>query len=99
MNEPIDRKFRILAVNPANGKTYTEADAILLCAKDAAVPAALEAYRQKCIELGANPEHVESVGLLIGRVEHFQETVEKRVPDTVGAELPRCIDGILPERQ
>ena len=89
----IDRKFRILAVNPVNGHCYTEEDSLLLCAKDAAVPAALEAYHAKCIELGANPEHVESVRLLIGRVEQFQREVQSRVPDTVGDELKRCIEG------
>lgn len=89
----IDRKFEIFAINPVNGHAYTEEDALLLCAKDAAVPAALEAYRGKCIELGANPEHIESVSLLLGRVEEFQRTVQSRVPDTVGEEVNRCVHG------
>lgn len=42
----IDRKFKIQAVNPVNGNAYTEADALLLCAKDKAVPAALRAYKE-----------------------------------------------------
>lgn len=92
--EKIDRKFRILAVNPVNGKIYTEADSLLLCAKDAAVPAALAAYAEKCEELGANPEHVESVWLLHDRVLDFQKNAGGgRVPDTVGAEIPRCLHG------
>lgn len=70
---------------------------LLLCAKNKAVPAALAAYRDKCIELGANPEHINSVGLLLDRVEHYQQTIESRIPDTVGSELPRCLEGILPE--
>lgn len=97
-NNPIDRKFRILAVNPVNGHTYTEDDSILLCAKDAAVPAALEAYKAKCIEIGANPEHIESVELLIRRVMDFQKLIQCRVPDTIGDELKRCIDGEFAER-
>jgi len=91
----IDRKFILVAQNPVNGKTYTHLDSLLLCAKDKAVPAALEAYKAKCIELGCNPEHIESVGLLIGRVEEYQRDVESRVPDTIGDELKRCIDGDL----
>ncbi|MGH1371169.1 MAG: hypothetical protein ACRBBW_03980 [Cellvibrionaceae bacterium] len=90
----IDRKFEIEAVNPSNGKTYTHKDALLLCAKDKAVPAALKAYQEECKRLGANPEHVESVGLLIGRVEAYQKNIESRIPDTVGSELDRCIKGI-----
>jgi hypothetical protein len=89
----IDRKFQIFAVNPSNGHEYTEQNSLLLCAKDAAVPAALKAYHDECVRLGANPEHIQSVCLLIERVEKYQAEVEKRIPDTVGSEIPRCIDG------
>lgn len=88
----IDRKFKILAVNPVNGKIYTEEDSFLFCAKDAAVPAGLEAYRDKCVELGANAEHIESIELMLQRVLLRQKTTECRVPDTVGEEIPRCLD-------
>lgn len=37
----IDRKFKFVAVNPCNNKVYTEENAIILCAKDQAVVAAL----------------------------------------------------------
>ncbi len=88
----IDRKFRLLAINPVTGKHYSEQDAIVLCAKDAAVPAALEAYRDKCIELGANIEHIHSVELMLRRVLDFQKKRGGgRTPDTVGREIPRCI--------
>ena len=91
----IDRKFLIKAVNPCNGHEYTEKDALLLCAKDRAVPAALRAYREKCIELGCDENHISSIGLLICRVLDYQETIESRVPDTVGTcELARCLNGI-----
>jgi len=90
----IDRKFQIKAVNPVNGKTYTEADSLLLCAKDAAVPAALVAYYGECVRIGSNAEHVESVRLLLGRVKDFQSAAGGgRIPDTVGAEIPRCLNG------
>lgn len=92
--EKIDRKFQLLAVNPVNGKIYTEEDAMVFCAKDAALPAALKAYGDECQRIGANPEHLESVALLIARVEQYQQRIESRVPDTVGDEIQRCIHGI-----
>ncbi len=90
----VDRKFKILAVNPVNGKIYDETNAVLLCAKDAAVPAALETYRRECVKLGANDEHIRSIELLIDRVRQYQVDIEKRVPDTIGAEVDRCVHGI-----
>lgn len=91
--ETIDRKFKLLAVNPVNGKIYTEKDAFVMCAKDKAVPAALDAYIRECHKIGANPEHIASVSLLLRRVEEYQRTTESRVPDTVGEEIPRCLHG------
>ncbi len=90
----IDRKFNFTAVNPANGKAYNQDDAVVFCAKDAALPAALEAYALRCKDLGVDHNHVLSVKLLINRVMNFQQQVENRIPDTVGeAELARCLDG------
>ena len=66
--EVIDRKFKLLAVNPVTGKIYTEENAMVFCAKDAALPATLQAYLVECARIGANPEHLQSVGLLIERV-------------------------------
>jgi hypothetical protein len=92
--EVIDRKFRILAVNPCNGHIYTEKNSLLLCAKDKAVVPALLCYLLECQKLNANKEHLESIQLLISRVRNYQEEVESRVPDTVGeCEIKRCIDG------
>lgn len=90
----IDRKFIIAAQNPVSGNKYSHENALLLCAKDKAVPAALEAYKQKCIELGCDIMHIESIQLLIERVEIFQAKNGAKVPDTQGDELIRCIDGV-----
>jgi len=90
----VDRKFKILAVNPINCKYYTEKNSVLFVAKDAALPATLEFYKQECISLGCNAEHIASVELLIGRVMEFQNENESRVADTVGEEIPRCIHGV-----
>ena len=90
----IDWKFIIFAVNPANGKVYTEENSLLLCAKDAAVPDALETYGASSDRRGSNPEHVVSAGLLRERVIDFQTRAGGgRVHDTLGEELPRCLRG------
>lgn len=52
----------------------------------------LRAYLKESEALGASP-HLESIGLLIGRVEQYQREVEAKVPDT---DLPceiGCVDG------
>ncbi len=95
MSETIDRKFNITAVNPCKPeRVYTEKDGIFFCAKDAALPAALEAYFIRCCELGCDDEHTESIELLINRIKEYQKT-ESKVPDTdTNCEIDRCIGGI-----
>ena len=89
----IDRKFKILAVNPCKGAIYTEENSMLFCAKDKALVPTLEAYHNECMRLGCGLEHLESIELLISRVGTFQQT-EKRVPDTdTDCEIDRCIGG------
>ncbi len=90
----IDRKFKILAVNPCKGTIYTDENAVLFCAKDKAfLEGALPAYRDKCLELGCGAEHIASVELLIERVKKFQES-ESKIPDTeTDCEIDRCIGG------
>ncbi len=89
----IDRKFKILAVNPCKGKHYTEENSMLFCAKDKALLPALYAYREACEKLGCGSEHLESILLLIGRVGEYQRE-ECRIPDTeTDCEIDRCIGG------
>jgi len=58
-------------------------------------PDALEAYGVSAAQKGSNPEHVTSIGLARERVLAFQAKAGGgRVPDTVGEELPRCLEGI-----
>lgn len=93
--ETIDRKFVFLAVNPCNGHIYTEKNAVVFCAKDKALPTTLRKYREECNRLGCNPEHLESIDLLIEREDKYQAEVESRIPDTIGdCELGRCLAGI-----
>lgn len=90
----IDRKYQIRALNPCSGNTHDEHDSILFLAKDKAVPAMLRAYLKESEKLGANPAHLESIGLLLDRVEHYQREVEVKIPDTdLPCEIRRCVDG------
>ena len=90
----IDRKFKILAINPSNGHYYDEDNSFLFCAHDAAAPAALEAYIEKCEELGADKEQVKSARLLFSRVLEYQEDIAIKIPNVVGEdEIERCLHG------
>ena len=92
----IDRKYRILAINPCKGAFHTEEDSILFLAKDRAVPVMLQAYRKECERIGCQPEHLESVNLLIDRVVDFQEQKGSKTPNTdTQCEIDRCIGGKL----
>ena len=97
----IDRKYKILAVNPCSGNVHTEEDSVLFLAKDQALLVALEAYVEECSLLGCEDTHIEGVNLLIERVEEYQRKVKVEVPDTnTPCEIERCIKGIIkPENE
>lgn len=94
----IDRKFKILAVNPCKGSVYTEKDGVFFCAKDIAfLTGALPGYRKACKALDCGAEHIESIDLMIERVAKFQK-IESKVPDTeTDCEIDRCIGGNIPD--
>lgn len=90
----IDRKYKVLAVNPCTGKIHTEDDSILFSARDRAVPAMLREYHRECLRIGCSETHLESIVLLTRRVEEYQEKCENKVPDTdTPCEIDRCIGG------
>ena len=92
---PIDWKYQIQAVNPCSLNTHDQNDAMLFLAKDRAVPAMLRTYLLECERLGAKPEHLDAIELLIGRVEDHQVNEGSKVPDTdLPGEIARCIHGI-----
>ena len=90
----IDRKFIFTAVNPCNGKHYTQENAIVFAAKDLALVPALVRYRKACVALGCSASHLVSWDMLMQRVKIFQKMIECKVPDTDSAcEIDRCIGG------
>ena len=83
-------------MNPCNQHVYAEENAIVFCAKDAAVIAMLKEYKRACKTLGSNPEHIKSINLLTERVRDYQIHRGDRVADTVGdCEIDRCVGGIV----
>ena len=94
MKKNIDRKFNIVAENATTLKKHTEKDAVLFLAKDKALPATLEFYKEECERLGAEPTFLKSVDKLIGRVKEFQDAHPKKVkvPDiSAGKEAARLL--------
>jgi len=92
--EVIDRKYRLLAVNPCNGRIRTEYNAIVFSADDLGVPGMLERYYDECKGLGCSSSHLESIQLLTERVRKRQAESGGRTPDTDSpCEIDRCIGG------
>lgn len=92
----IDRKYKILAINPVSGGIHTEDDAIIFLAKDKALIPTLETYIEECELLGCEDSHLDGLNLLIERVEAYQRNVYSKVPDTDRpGEIDRCIKGIF----
>lgn len=90
----IDRKYKILAVNPCSGNFHTEDDSVLFLAQDLALLPALRKYAEECGLLGCEDAHIESINLLISRIEVYQKDVVSKVPDTDSpCEIDRCIGG------
>lgn len=80
-NLEIDKKFKFLALNPYTGNFYTQKDAFVMCAKDQAVPAALETYIDECFKLNADENQIKSAQLLLKRVLEFQNKFPTKIPD------------------
>ena len=92
----IDRKYRIIAINPCSGNVHTEKDAIVFLAKDSALPYALEEYLKQCKRLHCDETHLKSMRLLIARVDEYQNNVKVEIPDTnTACEIERCIKGVI----
>ena len=91
----IDWKYKIHAINPCSKNEHTEEDSILFLAKDRAVPVMLRAYLSECERLKVNQAHLDTVQLLIKRVDDYQRDVNVKTPDTdLPCEIDRCVRGI-----
>jgi hypothetical protein len=85
----IDTKFSIHAKHKTKRYLVTEHNGFLFLARDAALPAALEAYLAECERLGSGKEHLASVAQAIEDVKLYQQNVDYRVAGReVDAEVP-----------
>lgn len=85
----LDRKFKGAIYANKDGRKIPDDQWIILLAKDDAVPATLQFYRDKCKLLGVEESHITAVSDLINRVEKWREqNVDLcRLPDTDPDEL------------
>lgn len=94
MAEIIDRKYKILAVNPCNGHIHTETDGFYVTAKDITAISGIWAMLKAAKEVGCDSAHIESLELLGKRVGEFQAKYGTKIPDTeTPCEIDRCIGG------
>ena len=81
--QSIDRKFKIQATSINSGNVYTENEAVCFLAKDRAFLMALPAYLEACKTIGAGPDQLKAVELMIERVREYQAANphKVKVPD------------------
>lgn len=72
IGEPIDTKFTFSGLCLEHGDSVDQNHGVLFLAKDAALPVVLEAYLDRCIELGAGEAQLDAVRALIARVTLYQ---------------------------
>ncbi len=92
--ESIDRKFVITATSRVSGKMYSENNAVLFLAKDKAFLLALPTYLEKCKEVGAGPDQIKAVELMIQRVEQYQTNNPTlvKIPDVDPVKESSCLE-------
>ena len=90
----IDSKYSIHAKGVENRTLFTQDNAMLFLARDAALIPTLMFYQEECARLGSGQAHIDSIDALIVRVREFQqvgiENHSYRVPglDPVTDEVP-----------
>jgi hypothetical protein len=90
----IDRKFSIRANSLASGNSYTEEEAVLFLARDRAFALTLPTYLENTKKIGAGPDQIRAVELLMNRVFRYQiENPDKvKVPDVDPDLEPQCLE-------
>lgn len=84
LGRALDAKYRFVAVSVEHGTEHSEEDAILFCAHDAALPRALQAYREESVRLAASARQLQGIDRLIEYVRQWQarHPAKVRVADT-----------------
>ncbi len=91
--ESIDRKFSISATAHKSQKHYTECEAVLFLAKDKAFLLTLPTYLEKCKEVGAGPDQIKAVELMMERVRQYQAShpQDVKIPDVDPIQEASCL--------
>lgn len=79
LDESVDRKFKILAINPHKGVIYDDHHAVLFLAKDKVFLETLPTYIENLVKSGADSMQIIGAKLMMERVRQYQE----RNPDIV----------------
>ena len=87
--DKLDAKFSGVIFKVKDGSIVSDDEYMVFLAKDNAFPDTLEFYHRKCIELGADQEHVAAVWRTIQRLKAWRQQNQDRlkVPDAKGEKL------------
>ena len=85
----LDAKFYGTIRKVKNDEVVPDDEYMVFLAKDNAFPDTLRFYRDKCIELGCDAEHVQSVNRTLDRLEVWRKDNPSRLkdPDAKGEKL------------
>ena len=89
MGKKLDAKFSGVIFKVKDGSIVPDDEYMVFLAKDNAFPATLEFYRNECVRLGADQEHVDAVNRTIDRLIGWRRDNADRckVPDAKGERL------------
>lgn len=89
MMQPLDAKFYGVLHKVKDGSVVPPDEFVVFLAKDNAFAAILPAYRDKCVELGADAEQIAAVERMIERLKAWRADNPTRLktPDARGEKL------------
>jgi hypothetical protein len=87
--DKLDAKFSGVIFKVKDGSIVPDDEYMVFLAKDNAFLPTLKFYREECIRLGADNDHIAAVDRTIHRAEHWRENNQHRlkVPDATGEKL------------
>lgn len=85
----LDAKFSGVIFKVKDGSIVPDDEYMVFLGKDNAFPATLQYYRAKCVEIGADQEHIDAVDRTIQRLGMWRAGNQHRlkVPDAKGEKL------------
>lgn len=89
MTAKLDAKFSGVIFKVKDGSIVPDDEYMVFLAKDNAFPATLSFYRDECIRIGADAEHIAAVERTMARLDLWRAANKTRlkVPDAKGERL------------